>query len=324
MWAISPLDEGPLLAYRKMGVLDWGQQGADMSARKHLLTTPQHRAFRKLIAAEVQRHASTLGLESLMSEQDAFVAGVRERLVPLTSSLGLVLEQVEVNELRPSSAEVLEDMASGQVEALREEASRVRLESRERQKTREVESATRMAQREVEARSEREAADARAQLSLEQEKANLEASRLELERQRLQLSQERRRFEAELEHGLEMERLALRGSRELADERRQVSLERSRQERQSLVLDARLAELRADAEARRDASVLLASAEEQKSEEGRRYELQRATVQSVGAALAGMPIKDARWISVGNESPMGSVLGMFEALASVASARKES
>ena len=76
LWSVSTRGEDPFVAYRKLGLVNLSLQRDEMSLRKHLLTTPQHRAFRKLIGAEVQRHALTLELETLLLNQDLLLKGI--------------------------------------------------------------------------------------------------------------------------------------------------------------------------------------------------------------------------------------------------------
>lgn len=312
LWSVSARDDGPFLAYRKMGLGDVTEQPADMASRNHLLTTAQHRAFRMLITAEVQRHASTFPLTKLLSLQDGFVEGLRTRLIPLTDALGIDLDQVQIADIRPTDPDLVADLAAEQLEAVRDDAARVRLDTTERRELREVHSRTRLAQQRADAEVDQKAADARAQLELERQRAALREEQLAYERKRLELERDRQLAELDSERQVREARQTRDADLNLDAERHLRALEAARLQRAQDALNARTAELRLDAAARRDASILLAEAEEQKSEPLRQHELQQLTLQTVATTLHALPFKDARWISVGNDSPLSSLLGMVE------------
>lgn len=318
LWSVAASGEGPFLAYRKMGLGDVADLPADMSARNHLLTTAQHRAFRKLITSEVQRHASAFSLTALLAEQDRFVEGLRRRLVPLTDALGLELDQVQLADVRPADANVVTDLAAEQLEAVRDDAARIRLEATERRELREVHSRTRLAQQKTDAEVETQAAEARARLDLERQRAALREEELAFEQKRLALERERRLLELEHERELAQVRQRQDAELQLGAEANLLTLEAERQRRARAATTARLDELREDASARRDAALLLAEAEERKSAAVRHHELQRETVQAVATALGRMPIKDARWVSIGDDSPLTSLLGIVESVTALA------
>ena len=89
-------------------------------------------------------------------------------------------------------------------------------------------------------------------------------------------------------------------------------------------LEARLETLRAEAAAKRDAAMLMTEADEAKSPEVRHHELQRLQVEKLTAAMSSIPIKDARWITLG-DSPMSSLTGLIAGLQDTlsSSARRE-
>lgn len=72
-------------------------------------------------------------------------------------------------------------------------------------------------------------------------------------------------------------------------------------------------ELRARAEAERDAISLVASAEEQKSEAVRQFELMRASTEQMARVLSALPLKQAKWINVGHDTPISSLTGLLAA-----------
>lgn len=278
LWSVDEEGDGPFRAFRQMGLIDLGEQSSEMRSRKHLLTTPQHRAFRTLLSAEVQRHAATLTLNDLLLRQDALVEGLGRRLAPLSSDLGIRIDQVEVVQARAEDASLMNDLASEKLEAVREEAARVRQDAAERLSQHTLARDTRLA-------AER-----------------AEAGRVNKLRA-LEVAQE----VARQKHGQEVELAKLRDEAEA-----QRALVRRQREAQEL--EARLSAMRLEAEAARDAAMIRAEADEAKSDGVREHELRRQTIEQVGAALAKSPIKDARWISVGQESPLTSLAGLFSAL----------
>src|SRR5262245_58130680 len=54
-WSVSSDGEGPFLAFQKLGVVNLNAPPRDLKSPKHLLSTPQHRAFQQLLWAKVQR-----------------------------------------------------------------------------------------------------------------------------------------------------------------------------------------------------------------------------------------------------------------------------
>lgn len=80
LWSVSPRGDSPFLAFQKLGLVNLDEHPRDLKSPKHLLTTPQHRAFQQLLGAAAQRLATTRPLESLLAEQDALVVELREYL----------------------------------------------------------------------------------------------------------------------------------------------------------------------------------------------------------------------------------------------------
>ncbi len=317
LWSIDERGEAPFRAYRKMGLVGIEGQDRTMQSRKHLLTTPQHRAFRKLMSAEVQRHASTLTLDDLLLRQDRLIEGIEARMVALAEGLGMRVDQVEIVQTRAQDDAVMKDLGSAQLELIREEAARVRLEAAERVSQRELESRTRLALEDATARRDREAAEATATLELEQRRAELLTLRHEIERQRLEHERNQRLMALEADREVNLRAQAIEGERALAREAGEAALQAARRLREAVVLAERLGDSRAEAEARRDVALLLAAAEEAKSDAVRQHEIQRLVIEKMSGAISAMPIKDARWISIGADSPMGSLAGLVTGLHSL-------
>ena len=240
LWSVSPEGDGPFRAFRKLGVVNLDRPPADLKSSRHLLSTPQHRAFQQLLAAAVQRLAATRPLEELLLRQGGLVAELARQLAALEQELGIRVDRVELVQVRPADEDLLRQLSAKVEERVREEAGAARAESRRRE--------------------------------LEREKA-------------LRLAQEA--------NALEVAQAAVR--------------------REELQLQAKLDRIRREAEANRDAIAAVASAEEQKSPGVRDHELSRLVAEKVGDALRTLPLKEAKWISVGQDSPAGSLAALIEA-----------
>ena len=244
MWSVSPGGDAPFRAFRKLGLVNLDAPPPELTSARHLLSTPQHRAFRQLLGAAVQRLAPARTLEELLLRQDALVRDLRAQLAALEQDMGIHVDEIEIQRVRPADAELLRRLAAEVDERVRERA---------------------------------------------------EAARLETDRQ----VQER-------EHGLLRERA-------LAEEARTLEVARAVLDREELQLVARLDRLRREAEAQRDAIAAVASAEEGKSQGVRDHELARLVAEKVGEALRALPLHDARWISIGSDSPASSLAGLITA-----------
>ena len=313
LWSVSDAGESPFLAYRKLGLVELSAQEGDMRFRKHLLTTPQHRAFRQMVSAEAQRHAGTMGLHELLLHQDGLVQGLEARLAPLMESLGVKVDLVEIVQTRPLDDEVMEDLACEQVEAVRGEASRVRLEAAERTKQREIESETRLTREVANAKRDREAAEATAALELQERQVELLALQHAVEVSRQENDRDRRLLSLELGREIELREQAIAAELATVKEANEATLAIAHRERARQDMEAQLKNVCAEAEARRDAALLVTEAEEAKSPEVRRHEIHRLQVEKLTAAMASLPIKDARWVTIG-DSPMSSLTGLIAGL----------
>src|SRR5262249_15957215 len=92
-------------------------------------------------------------------------------------------------------------------------------------------------------------------------------------------------------------------------------------DREELQFAARLDRSRRQAEAERDAILAILTAEERKSEGVRHRELTRWVTEKFAEALKGLPLHEARWITVGPDSPRGSLAGMSAAAREIATPR---
>ena len=237
----------------------------DLKSPKHLLSTPQHRAFQQLLAAAVQRLAAERSLDELLLHQGELVSAFREHLATLERDMGIRVDQVEMLQVRPLDEDLLRQMAAELEARIRETATNIELE--------------------------RERAVRLAQIAQEREIKQREDDALR-------------------EHAL-------------ATEHRAMEVARAVLEREELGFAVRLDRIRREAEANGDAITVVAAAEEQKSQGVRDHELARLVAEKVGDALKTLPIHDARWITVGPESPAASLAAMISAAHELTGAGKK-
>ena len=178
----------------------------------------------------------------------------------------------------------MRQMAAEVEERVREEAANVRLEALERGKRRAIESEALVANEQAESRK----------LEIEREKEVLLA---QMNHDRDVKARER---EFQLEHAL-------------AEEAKALAVTRATVEREEMQFAARLDRIRREAEASRDAISAVAEAEEKKSQGVRDHELARLVAEKVGDALKSLPLHEARWVSVGPDSPAESLAGLITA-----------
>lgn len=281
-WQVGTEGDEPFRAFQRMGIVNLDEAAHELKSPRHLLTSPQHKAFQLILAAVVQRLAGTKALAALLARQDEFVAELRERLGATEAELGIRIEQVELVKVRPAEEALVKDLAAEVEAAVKDEAARSRLEAAERARKRELESAARLGQDEAAARRQ----------ALEREHA-LKLAGLEKERE------------------AELRRLAIAHEKAREEQARALELARGAAERRELELAEALAKVRREAEARRDATLALAAAEEAKSAPVRDHELARLVAERTAEAFGKLPLKEARWVTVGGESPAGSLLGLI-------------
>ena len=218
LWSVSPEGDGPFRAFQKLGLVNLAAPPRDLKSPKHLLTTPQHRAFRELLGSAVQRLAAAKSVEDLLLRQSALVVELRNELAALEAEMGIRFEQIEIVRVRPTDEELLRQMSA-----------------------------------EIEAQVRQEAA------------------------------------------------------------RQELAVAKAAIEREELVLAARLDRIRREAEANRDAITAVASAEEKKSQAVRDHELNRLVAEKVADALKELPLREARWVTVGPDSPLSSLAALIMA-----------
>ncbi|MFO0644653.1 MAG: SPFH domain-containing protein [Polyangiales bacterium] len=282
-WSVAAEGDAPFRAYSRLGIANLMRPPPALKHPKHLLTSPQHKAFQQILSAVAQRHASTMSLAKLLGRQDDLVDGLTERLREATSEMGVNIDQVEVLATRPVDPVVQAQLSAPETERLREESERVRREVAARIASAELESTTR-------AEAER----------AEQERIAREAA---IERERtLGLAQ------AASQHSLRAKELELEREHSLAREALELDVARARAAREREESDARLALQRAQAEADRDAEMARAEALERMSPAVREHERAVLVAEKVAETLK---VTDARWVSVGAQSPATSVGAMI-------------
>lgn len=119
------------------------------------------------------------------------------------------------------------------------------------------------------------------------------------------------RQELEAKARLAKEQDALAQERRLLEESAARALATARREREEADFAAKLDRVRREAEAARDAALLQGEADERRTQPVRDHQLAVLTAEKVAAAVASLPIKDARWVSVGDASPLGSIASLI-------------
>jgi hypothetical protein len=240
-------------------------------SRSHLLTSAQHRAFQALLAAEVRAHTSTLSLRDLLRDSRALVDGLSSRFDAMSLTLGIHIERTEILEMEPIDPQILRDVSARIEEAIREEAEGAWLEALDR------------------LREKKDASNAReASASLLARLAAVEGDR------RVAASESEAKVEGQL-----------------AGEAGALRVLAARREREEAELSITLDRSRRTAEAERDAALVRAAVDEQKSQPVRDLELAKLVAERTTAAMGSWQIRDARWVSLGETSPVTSIASLI-------------
>jgi low affinity Fe/Cu permease len=312
LWTVQADGDGPFRAFSRLGIANLDKPPRELKNPKHLLTGPQYHAFQALLVSELQRQVGAMSLTDVLSDHGGLVEALDAGLQKLCSSLGIVLTQVELSQASPLDAGVLKDLAAQSEEAVREQGTRVRGETAERLEHLTIESATRTSHQKARARYERERAEAQAALDLEREKAALFEAQVALQRKKLEDECALGVARLESEHTVKVRQAELRRADALAEEKTALEVTRARQEREEAELQAALDKTRREAIVRRDAMIEIASAEERKSQAVRDYELAQRVTDEIGQAMS--KFHEPRWISIGQESPLGAMVGMVSSV----------
>jgi hypothetical protein len=307
LWSVSPADDGPFLAFRNLGVANLNSPPHDLTSKKHLLTKLQYHAFQEVFAAEVQRYTATVMLDELLLGQDKVVERVTQQLRRISVPLGIRIEQFQLLQAKPVDPELARALSTRYEEQSRENEAQIRLGTAERMKKRELDSATSLAREESNAHRDTQAYAAQVELELEQRRAELLDAQNHVKRQQLEHEGELKMEQLEIERKTKVRLQEIERESQLATDAAQQELTEARIRREDTEATAKRARMLAEAEAQRDAILAMNSAEEKRPQAVRDHELARLVTEKVAEALGSLPLKDARWLNIGNESPMASI-----------------
>ena len=303
LWSVSPEGDNPLLAYSKLGIVDQRQRkDRDDASRNHLLTKPQYRAFQQIIRANIELHTAKFSLNDLIVNQAAFVDRLTAELDKLTEVMGVKIDELKILKIRPTDPKILQNLSTSFEEKTREEAAKARLETEERIKRLEVESSTQLKQDEYAALRDREIAKARARLEAEQQKAGL-----------LEAEHEAKQKEKEFEQRLALLEVQNNVKLDLAKEEAAAKIQAANLAREEAAFSAKLEQTKKSAAAERDSINMVSEAQEAKSEALRDYELAHLVATKMAEALGKLPIDNAQWITVGEQSPAQTIASLLAA-----------
>ncbi len=303
LWSVSPEGDNPLLAYSKLGIVDQRRRkDRDDASRNHLLTKPQYRAFQQIIRANIELHTAKFSLNDLIVNQAAFVERLSAELDKLTEVMGVKIDEVKILKIRPTDPKILQNLSTSFEEQTREGAAKARLETEERVKRLEVESSTQLKQDEYAAMRDREIAKAKAGLEAEQQKALL-----------LEAEHEARRKEREFEQRLALLEFQNKVELDLAKEASKAKIQSEILAREETAFSAKLGQTKKSAAAERDAIRMISEAQEAKSEALREYELAHLVATKMAEALGNLPIDNAQWFTVGDQSPAQTIASLLAA-----------
>ena len=178
-------------------------------------------------------------------------------------------------------------------------------------KRREIDSATSLAKDESNAHRDKEAYAAQVELELGQRRAELLDAQNHVKRQQLEHEGELKMEQLEIEHKTKLRVQETERERQLAAEAAQQELTEARIRREDTEARAKRARMLGAAETERDVILAVSSAEEKRPQVVRDYELARLAMEKVAHALGSLPIKDARWVTVGNDSPIAAIAAAF-------------
>jgi hypothetical protein len=307
LWSVSPVDDGPFLAFRNLGVANLNSPPRDLMSKKHLLTKQQYCAFQEVFAAEVQRYATTASLDQLMVGQDKFVESVTQQLRDVSIPLGIRIEQFQLLQVKPVDAALLRALSTRYEQQARENEAQVRLETAERMKKRELDSETNLAREESNAHRDTQAYAAQVELELEQRRAELLDAQNHVKRQQLEHEGELKMEQLEIERKTMLRVQEIERERQFAADAAQQELTETRIRREDIEAKAKRDRMLASAETERDVILAVSSAEEKRPQAVRDYELARLATEKLAQALGSLPLKDARWLNIGSESPIATI-----------------
>ncbi len=294
LWTVGEEDDQPYRAYQSLGITNLlSAERAQLLSDKHLLARPQHKAFQQLVCATVQRYAAGEPLDALLGSQDQIVAQLHERLSEATKSTSVRIDQIQLLSIQANDPEVRDQLSAALSAQLKEKATQEQQAVFERMER---------AKLERELRLSNEAAKARAsQLSFEDEQ---------------KLAQERRRLElAKAQTEIAEQTAALKAKAQLAQLNAEQKVSAAKLEAElapeKLRLAAQLEAKRQSAQVEREVIELIATAEAQKTPAVREDQRARAMGEQLVQAVAALPLKEAKWTTVGAQAPLTAVAEMI-------------
>jgi hypothetical protein len=307
LWSVSPTGNDPFTAFSKLGLANLNDPPRDLLSKKHLYTKAQYSAFQGVIAADVQSYVATASLDELMLNQEKFIADLNERLQRSSAPKGIRIEELQLLQVQPADSAVLRELSTAYDQQTREDAAQIRLQTAERMKKREIESATNLAKEDSNAHRDKQAYAAQVELDLEQRRAELLDAQNHVKRQQLEHEGELKMEQLEIERKTRLRVQDIERERQLAAEAAQQELTEARIRREETEASAKRGRMLEAAETERDVILAVSSAEEKRPQAVRDYELARLATEKVSEALGALPIKDARWVTVGNQSPIAAI-----------------
>ncbi|MEM9692151.1 MAG: SPFH domain-containing protein, partial [Myxococcota bacterium] len=160
LWSVDGEGDRPFVAFRKLGLNNLANPQSPVQSRRHLLTTPQHRAFRQLLTAALQRRTARMGFLATLQQQDAIVEGLREELQTFERDVGIRVERVELLRVHPVDADLLARLSAEVEETTRKHAAQIAIEASEQVQQRQLDSDARIAEQRSNVRARAQAQEA--------------------------------------------------------------------------------------------------------------------------------------------------------------------
>jgi hypothetical protein len=235
-----------------------------------------------------------------LSDPDDFVSRFREQLTCDVEQMGVIIEDVQLLQIRPTDPDFLKQLSAEIEERTREEAAKRRLSADEEIEQRQVELASKLEQEKIEAERANEVKRARTALKIQEEKAAL-----------LEAQFAARRRELEHEHSLRLIEGTQNHALRLAQEADELALQDEVTKREDRAHASSLDRKQRQAQAEHDTIALLAEVEEAKSDSLRAHELSCLSVERMAEAFGNLPMEQAQWLTVGNQSPVETLASLF-------------
>ncbi|MCB9639600.1 MAG: hypothetical protein H6727_11970 [Myxococcales bacterium] len=321
LWSVSDGVGDPFLAFSKLGIENKRGHSKDGNFH-HALNRAQYQAFRRILEASLRKGVVHIPLPTLLAEPTTLVGSVEEQLRAAVLGWGVKLETLEVTGVEVVESSLFSDLQAAYVEESRRDALKIRLEAKKRRDEMELEQGRDLALKRAQTQREQEVQIAQIALEKEEEKARLFEQ--ELASRKGQLAQQSALDELQLEaqHKLEEQRVSLEYARRLEEERLQASLQEVQQQRLMQETKARVERETLLEQAQLQKQAEHDALEEKKSVPVRQAEIQKMMIQETAEALRGLPLRDIRWISTGEQGgPSGILTGLFDSLQQLVESR---